>query len=747
MPPRLSLWVSHRGWLVVFGAFLIQVVGFGAIYSSAAFAPEIAASLNLDRSIADLVMVLSLGGSFLVSAISGSLADRFGPRLLAAFGMTLVASGLTTAALAQNTLTLFLGYGLLLGLGVGLANVPGIAAVQRWFLAKRGLAAGLAGTGMAGGMALVPIFKDLLSPIGDWRAIFLCCAALAALIGFAAALMLDAQPEKHGMGLDGKRLDPACTAPAAEGLSLGQALRIRSFHYAVVGTLLVSIPASAPLMLLVGSAEAQGLSHHQAVGLLALIGIGSLAGRLLLAAVADRLGRRMSFLVTCFALGLAMFAWAVAHDAWSLGAFALIYGVLQGGFQALLPAFAADSFGSRAIGGLIGALYTSRGVALLAGLPLMVAGIAFFGAYEVPIILCGLAGLLGALLLSLARPAAAGERKIARVKPAISAIAQGASVRARTGLAALALWLLSLLGLGTGLLAVSPRGAAAEALAPDTAMRIASLPNTQARGGVRSFAVELADGVRVFEMPKAAGRSPVPAVLILHDASGADGRAGSYAEQLLGADIAVLELREGDTAAAGAALAALAADPRINPARLGVLGFGAGARLALELPGTAARALLYPGCGSLAGMRKMATAVEPAPLLHRVAWMGDAGIRDFVGPAEYAWNYNVSGGAPGFALPQRNAAMLLLHGTEDPANPAEACAFLCESLRATGAEVEHQEIPRAGYAWDFPQFGSTRDVMLPAPGAAGQVAARPWPAMAAQTAATVAGFFAMNLAR
>jgi dienelactone hydrolase len=314
-------------------------------------------------------------------------------------------------------------------------------------------------------------------------------------------------------------------------------------------------------------------------------------------------------------------------------------------------------------------------------------------------------------------------------------------------LGALALWLLSPLGLGAGLLAVSPRGAAAEALAPDTAIRIASLPNTQARGGVRSFAVELADGVGVFDMPEAAARSPVPAVLILHDASGVDGRAASYAEQLLGADIAVLELREGDTAAAGAALAALGADPRINPARLGVLGFGAGARLALELPGTAARALLYPGCGSLAGARKMADAPAPTPLMHRVAWMGDDGIRDFVGPAEYAWNYNAPGGAPGFALPHKNAAILLLHGTQDPANPAKACAFLCESLRATGAEVEHQEVPSAGYAWDFPQLGAAQEVMLPAPGMAERVAARPWPAMAAQTAATVAGFFALNLAR
>ena len=45
MPP-ISPWLRHRGWLVVLGAFLIQVVGFGAIYSSSAFSAEIAASLG-----------------------------------------------------------------------------------------------------------------------------------------------------------------------------------------------------------------------------------------------------------------------------------------------------------------------------------------------------------------------------------------------------------------------------------------------------------------------------------------------------------------------------------------------------------------------------------------------------------------------------------------------------------------------------------------------------------------------------
>lgn len=705
--------LRHRGWLVVLGAFLILVVGLGAIYSSSAFSAEIVASLGIDRADADLVMGLSLGSSFLVSAMSGSLADRFGPRLLAVFGMMLVASGLALAALAQNTVALFLGYGLLLGLGVGSANVPAIAAVQRWFLAKRGLAASLALAGMGVGIVLVPILKDPLSAFGDWRVIFRCCAALAILVGLAGALLLDAQPERHGMGPDGTRLNPASATRPAEGLNLGQALRSCGFQYALLGTLMVSIPVSAPLMLLVGSAEVRGLSHQQAIGLLGLVGAGS----------------------------------AAARDDWSLCSFALVYGVLQGSFLASLPAFTADVFGRRAIGGLIGALYASLGVGLLAGLPLMCAGIAFFGAYEISIVVCGLAGLLGAVLLCLARPEAAGGRKLVPAKPAILATASRAKAPAKMGQTVLALWLLSVLGFGTGMLAASPRGAAAEALVLDTAIRAANLPITQARGGVRSFAVELAGGAGVFDMPEAAAHHPVPAVLILHDASGADGRTAAYAEHLLGADIAVLELREGDAAAAGAALAALAADTRINSAQLGILGFGTGARLALELPGTAARALLYPGCGTLAGARKTAIAVEPAPLLHRVAWMGDAGIRNFVGPAEYAWNYNVSDGAPGFALPHKNAAILLLHGTEDPTNPTEACAFLCESLRATGAEVEHQEVPGAGYAWDFPQLGAAQEVKLPASGTAGRVAARPWPAMAAQTAASVAGFFAMKLAR
>jgi hypothetical protein len=70
MAAPLSPWQRHRGWLVVFGAFLVLLVGFGAIYSSSAFAAEIAASLGLQRANAGLVLAISSSATFAFSCSS-----------------------------------------------------------------------------------------------------------------------------------------------------------------------------------------------------------------------------------------------------------------------------------------------------------------------------------------------------------------------------------------------------------------------------------------------------------------------------------------------------------------------------------------------------------------------------------------------------------------------------------------------------------------------------------------------------
>ncbi|MFM7421201.1 MAG: dienelactone hydrolase family protein [Alphaproteobacteria bacterium] len=254
-----------------------------------------------------------------------------------------------------------------------------------------------------------------------------------------------------------------------------------------------------------------------------------------------------------------------------------------------------------------------------------------------------------------------------------------------------------LCGLALCLALAMPSLGAAQTRQPGAPETLASFPLPPLPD--RPLALQFLGAVALFSLPEAPARKNWPAVLILPDALGADGRAEPYIENLLGAGIVVLELRNASADAAQAAMAILANDPRIAAPRLGVLGFGQGGRLALGLPGAEARALLYPGCANL-----------PAP-------------------------------------PNSAGSVLLVHGAEDPTNSAEACARLCAALREAGAEATQREIPGAGYAWDLPALGRTPAALLPAAGSAERLAVRPWPAMAAQSAAEIAGFFADHFSR
>jgi MFS family permease len=374
---------AKAGWKVVAGAFLVMMVGYGAVYSYAAFAEEIAAAFGSSRASVALVYALSGGSCFFVSALTGPLSDRLGARLPAGLGMLLVGLGLLLAAAARSLVEVYIGYGLLVGLGCGFAYVPALAAVQRSFRTHRGLASGFAVSGIGVGTALVPAAAEALSALGDWRLAFLICGVLAALIGMGGALLLPpAAPDQ-------------VAAPAPRSV-----LPSRDFALAYLGTLLVSMPMTLPHAMLVSTARDMGVVRHDAVALLGLIGIGTIVGRFLLTAVADLAGRRVVFLLCCIGIATSMLIWAFARDVASLRAFALGFGALQGGCVALLPAFMADKFGARSVGSVLGLLYTSRGVALLAAPPLMALGIALLAGHTLPIMASALIGAAGTMLIA-----------------------------------------------------------------------------------------------------------------------------------------------------------------------------------------------------------------------------------------------------------------------------------------------------------------------------------------------------------
>lgn len=368
------------GWWVVAGAFLCMLTGFAMVYSFAAFFSPLETEFGAQRGETSLVFSIAAFLYFSLGSVAGSIADRMGPRAVVAGGLLLVATGLVVASQANGLLAVYLGYGLGVGVGVGLSYVPSVAAVQRWFQRGRGTASGIAVAGIGVGTLIgAPLAHELIARIG-WRPTYLVLAALTVLGAIVSAALVRRGPEHYGLAPDGD-LPASHDAAAAAGLSLRQALRTGPFWSIYVGAFLMSFGLFVPFVHIVPYARDAGLGEGFGVLLIALLGVGSTVGRFLFASLTTWLGRRRSFAMMYVGAGLMLILWSQSTSRPALIVFALVFGAFYGGFVAIAPSLAADYFGSRSLGAVIGTLYSGVGIGALFGSP--VAGFAydFFGSY------------------------------------------------------------------------------------------------------------------------------------------------------------------------------------------------------------------------------------------------------------------------------------------------------------------------------------------------------------------------------
>ena len=388
------------GWWVVAGAFLCMMTGYAVAYSFAAFFGALEAEFGARRGETSLVFSISAFLYFQLGFPAGLIADRTGPRPMVVGGLLLVAMGLAAASQATTLWQVYLGYGLGVGVGVGLSYVPSIAAVQRWFVRRRGTASGIAVAGIGVGTLLgAPLAHELIGALG-WRQTYLVLAALTVIGAVASGFMVRPGPERYGLGPDGDApTTPGTTFSMPAGLTLGEALRSAPFWAIYIGALLLSFGLFVPFVHLAPYASDLGLGEGFGVPL----GVGRTFGRFLFASITNWLGRRVSFGMMYIGAGAMLVMWSMSTSAPALVVFALVFGAFYGGFVAIAPSLAADYFGGRALGSIIGALYSGVGFGALLGSP--VAGYAydFFGSYT-GAILAGAALCLVSFAITMATP-------------------------------------------------------------------------------------------------------------------------------------------------------------------------------------------------------------------------------------------------------------------------------------------------------------------------------------------------------
>lgn len=361
---------SRAGWTVVWACFTALAVIFGVSYSFAAFFEPLRQEFNASR--ADVSWLFGVSGLiyFVLGAGAGLLADRFGPRAVTSAGMLCIAGGLFAASTAHTLGGVVAAYGLGVGVGIGLVYTPAIACVQPWFTRRRGLAAGLASAGIGAGTLAVPLVVTALLGAMDWRAALQAVAAGVALLGLAATWRLRRAPAASG----GRGEVP--------GTPLGQALRSPAFLWLYAMCVLASPGMFIPFAHASAAARDLGVDEVRAVGLVGLIGIGSLSGRFAIGALADRLGRPRTLALAQASLGLSFVLWGLADGYAAMAVFALWMGTSYGGIVSLMPALVMDRFGARAVSSLIGILYTGAALGNLAGPVLAGAVFDRLGSYQ-----------------------------------------------------------------------------------------------------------------------------------------------------------------------------------------------------------------------------------------------------------------------------------------------------------------------------------------------------------------------------
>ena len=334
------------------------------------------------------------------AAIWGGWLERSGPRKAGVVSAACWCGGLLISAAGvylHQLWMLWLGSGVIGGVGLGLGYISPVSTLIKWFPDRRGMATGMAIMGFGGGAMIgAPLSNKLMNffatpqSVGVWQTF----AVLAVLYG---GFML--------AGAFGYRVPPAGYRPA--GFSSGRALvsahqvHLRDAHktpqFALLWAVLclnvsagIGVIGMASPMLqeifsgsLIGKPEISFLELNPAdkaavaaiaagfTGLLSLFNIG---GRFFWASLSDRLGRKRTY-DAFFVLGIVLYASvpAAAHSgnkALFVAALGVILSMYGGGF-ATIPAYLADVFGTQFVGAIHGRLLTAWSTAGIFG-PILV---------------------------------------------------------------------------------------------------------------------------------------------------------------------------------------------------------------------------------------------------------------------------------------------------------------------------------------------------------------------------------------
>ncbi len=351
----------HYAWVVTAVTFLALLAAASVRAAPGVIILPIEQEFGWDRAAISLAVSISLITFGLGGPLGGKLVERFGPRRALLAGLTSIGLGLYLMQSINALWQLYVVWGLLIGVGTGIASqVTGATVAHRWFRTHRGIVIGLFGAATsAGQLIFVPTMMSLTQSDG-WRSGLLLVLGAAIVVAVPVLVLMRDRPEDVGARAfgEGATLTAAERADDARGTPLSAAIRTRDF-WLLAGSFFICGYTSNGLVgtHLIPHALEHGFTAVTSATAVGVMGAMNIFGTLASGWLTDRYDNRKLLAAYFGFRAMSLFALPFIFEVQWLYLFAVAYGL---DWIATVPPTAnltATIFGRKSLGVLYGWIF------------------------------------------------------------------------------------------------------------------------------------------------------------------------------------------------------------------------------------------------------------------------------------------------------------------------------------------------------------------------------------------------------
>jgi OFA family oxalate/formate antiporter-like MFS transporter len=374
--------LESKRWGIAIAGIVILLL-LGTVYGWSVFAKAImdmstAKNLGWAKPQIQITFMIIIGVIGLFAAFGGMLVEKKGPKFVMLLGSVFYGVGVILGGVAlqqENLMMLFLGYGVIGGIGNGLGYVVPIAVLIKWFPDKRALITGLAVMGFGFGAFFIGKLAPMMIKGSLGLPNTFMVLGVVYLIGLSICSLKMANPPAGWLPAG---FTPAAgTVSAADSFNWAEAKKTPQWYmiwfmlFCNVSVGMGIVSQIAPIASdLFKKANTAGDIAALAGGVVAIASIFNGLGRLFWPKLSDYIGRK-NVLLIMFATQIAIYIYLPAvTDPFVFKIIACYLLACLGGGFAVMPTYTADSFGPTYIGKVYGFILTAWGAAGLVGVKL-----------------------------------------------------------------------------------------------------------------------------------------------------------------------------------------------------------------------------------------------------------------------------------------------------------------------------------------------------------------------------------------